>query len=90
MPGGKELSANKNILSVRSPVFEAMFARQEMVENQANRVVIEDIDADVFDALLNFAYNSEMSAIKQFAPELFVAANKVYSFYNIYKKYTII
>ena len=79
MPDGKELSANKSILSVRSPVFEAMFARQEMAENQNNRVVIEDIDADVFLALLDYIYNGEVDGIEQFAPELFIAANKVYN-----------
>ena len=52
---GTEFMAHKCVLSVRSPVFAAMFA-SDMKEKLENRVEINDIDVDVFEQFLRFVY----------------------------------
>ena len=75
--GGKEFQAHKLILSIHSPVFAAMFAHNDVKEAQEGKVVITDIEPDVFQELLNCIY-SEQTVIKDYCvAELFVAADKV-------------
>ncbi|CAG2183026.1 unnamed protein product, partial [Oppiella nova] len=52
---GREFTAHKCVLSVRSRVFSAMFAT-DMKECHENRVNIDDMDVDVFEQLLSFIY----------------------------------
>eukprot|EP00128_Syssomonas_multiformis_P011362 Colp12_sorted_trinity150504_noHs@22492 len=52
---GEPFKCHKAILSVRSPVFEAMFGNQ-MLENIGNVVRLDYIRADVFRAFLAFIY----------------------------------
>ncbi|XP_044010139.1 speckle-type POZ protein-like B [Aphidius gifuensis] len=58
--GQKLFPAIKVILGARSPVFSAMFDREQLKENKNNEVVIEDIEEDVFEEFLHFIYTSEM------------------------------
>ncbi|XP_042910111.1 speckle-type POZ protein [Parasteatoda tepidariorum] len=51
----KDISAHKFVLSVRSPVFAAMFG-QDMVENQTGIVDIADMDGQTLHAFLEFVY----------------------------------
>ncbi|XP_044021037.1 speckle-type POZ protein-like [Aphidius gifuensis] len=56
---GKELKAHKMILSIKSPVFSAMFDHESMKESRDNRVVIEDMDADVVKQMLEYIYTGK-------------------------------
>ena len=51
---------HRNILSVRSPVFEAMF-ESEMRENRSQEVIIRDMKPDVVREMLHFIYNGATS-----------------------------
>jgi hypothetical protein len=44
---GRKFAAHKNILTMRSPVFAAMF-RHPTKEMQSNQVEVKDVDPDVF------------------------------------------
>jgi len=72
---GKEFRAHKTILSARSPVFAAMLS-SEMRETYLNRVDIEDVTPDIFEALLRFIYTDQVDLTKSDAKELLVAANR--------------
>ena len=75
--GGKEFYAHKLILSAHSPVFAAMFGHKDTKEAQEGKVVITDIEPEVFQELLYCIY-SDTVLIKDFCvAELFVAADKV-------------
>lgn len=75
--GSRQFKAHKTILATRSKVFEAMFAHQTS-ENLTNRVVIEDIEPDVFRVLLHFIYTGRVSLAEmgKFAARLYTAADK--------------
>ncbi|KAI2808905.1 hypothetical protein BLOT_000046 [Blomia tropicalis] len=51
---GKEIPSHKTILGCRSSVFEAMFSHGKMLENQDNRVKIDDISSEIMEIILNF------------------------------------
>lgn len=72
---GKELRAHKAILSARSAVFAAMF-QHEMAERVQNRVVVTDLDYDVFREMLAYVYTGEAPNIESATAELLVAADK--------------
>ncbi len=72
----REFRAHKFILSTRSPVFAAMFQHSEMKENQENRVVVQDISPDIFDALLRFLYTDQVDLSTVDATALLIAANR--------------
>ncbi|XP_073823393.1 protein roadkill-like [Musca autumnalis] len=72
----QELKAHKNILSMRSEVFEAMFEHESMMENTSNRVEINDMEYSVVHEMLTFIYTNEAPNIEDMAMELFVAADK--------------
>ena len=72
--GGERFAAHKSILAARSPVFAAMFDH-DTKERQENKVDIPDMDAKVFQELLNFIYTCK--ANDSMLPELLVAADKV-------------
>ncbi|XP_044021024.1 speckle-type POZ protein-like [Aphidius gifuensis] len=56
---GKELKAHKMILSIKSPVFSAMFDHESMKESRDNRVVIKDIDVDVVKQMMEYIYTGK-------------------------------
>jgi len=72
---GQEIKAHKLIISARSPVFAAMFT-SGMKENLVNRVDIEDVSPDVFQALLHFIYTDQVDFAEVDAKDLLIAANK--------------
>lgn len=74
---GREFKAHKAILASRSEVFASMF-KHATTENITNRVVIKDIDPDVFQQLLRFIYTGRLSTatMDAMASELLAAADK--------------
>ncbi|XP_044005619.1 TD and POZ domain-containing protein 3-like [Aphidius gifuensis] len=56
---GKEIKAHKMMLSIKSPVFSAMFNHESMKESKDNRVIIEDTDADVIKQMLEYIYTEK-------------------------------
>jgi speckle-type POZ protein len=71
----KEFFAHKNILSIRSKVFEAMFS-SDMIESQSNRCTIDDIESEVFEELLTFIYTGNAPKAQTMAEKLLAAAEK--------------
>lgn len=75
--GGTEIKSHKMILSAQSPVFSAMFNHETMKETTENRVVIQDVDAEVAQQMLEFIYTNKMPRkIDEFADRLMVVAQK--------------
>ncbi|CAL5011090.1 unnamed protein product [Urochloa decumbens] len=54
--GGETIEAHKIVLAARSPVFKAEFFGT-MMESGTSRVTVEDMQPEVFRALLHFIYN---------------------------------
>ena len=73
---GKHFKGHKAILAARSPVFGAMF-EHEMEERKNGRVQILDVESDVFKEMLQFIYTGKTTKLKEMAPELLAAADKV-------------
>lgn len=75
--GSREFPVYKGILASRSQVFAAMF-EYPTKENLTHRVVIEDVEPDVFQELLRFIYTGRVSMGKmdKFAAKLHTAADK--------------
>ncbi|XP_057367454.1 kelch repeat and BTB domain-containing protein 4-like [Daphnia carinata] len=74
---GQRIGGHVAILSVSSPVFEAMFTN-DMVEAKTGRVVIADIEADIFKDLLHYIYTGRTATplTEPTAQSLYVAAEK--------------
>ena len=71
----KEFPVHKAIVCARSAVFEAMFTH-DLKEKATGRVDIEDIDAETFQALLEFVYTGVVSDLTGLADRLLPAAKK--------------
>ena len=76
---GREFPAHKLVLSTRSPVFQAMFSHGSMVENVNNLVEVAEMRGEVMQSLLDYIYSGTIGDIKNLAPELLEAADKVRS-----------
>ncbi|KAL3080602.1 hypothetical protein niasHT_034788 [Heterodera trifolii] len=81
--GGKKtgLMAHKTILMGASEVFEAMFKHEEQNETKAgdspsNPIVVIDIEAITFKAMLRYIYTNDLSAIDGDGIDMLYAANK--------------
>lgn len=74
---GREFSVHSVILSLRSPVFAAMFSASSCRENQLKKVEVEDIDGNVMEAFLAYLYGRIVPNWETIAGELAYAANKV-------------
>lgn len=72
----KEFKTHSVILALHSPVFEAMFANKNLVENEQQRVYIEDISGQVMEAFISYLYGQEYTEWKTIAGELAKAADK--------------
>src|SRR5699024_7542674 len=79
--GGKEIPASKFVLAARSAVCDAMCSN-EFRENAEYRVVIEDVDMEVFEVLLKCLYTGQCEAIELHAAELMRAADLVSGWKN--------
>lgn len=74
---GTELKTHKILLSLKSSVFCAMFENETMKETQENRVVIDDIDAEVGRQMLEFIYTDrEPSKLNELTTELLIVSDK--------------
>lgn len=74
---GRRFPVHKSILAARSPVFSAMF-QCPLQESANNQVYIDDIEADVFAALLNFIYTDKLPDFDSVdSSQLIIAADKV-------------
>ena len=73
----REFPAHKTILAARSEVFAAMF-QNPTKENLTNQIKIEDIEPEVFYALLRFIYTGRVlfDKMESMAAGLFIAADK--------------
>ncbi|KAK8767778.1 hypothetical protein V5799_005437 [Amblyomma americanum] len=72
---GRTFAAHRSILAARSPVFRAMFAHP-MQEQALGEVVVQDVEHDVFAALLRFMYTGRVPDSIEKPRPLFVAADK--------------
>lgn len=66
---------HKNILSIRSPVFNTMM-ETKMLESKENKVAITDISPRALEEFLRFLYSGKVNDINEIASELLYAANK--------------
>jgi len=76
--GEEVFFCHRNILSVRSPVFKAMF-HSDMIENHSQNVVIKDVKPEVVKEMLHFIYNGATSTEKvmdEIAKDLLGAADQ--------------
>ncbi|XP_015908467.1 speckle-type POZ protein [Parasteatoda tepidariorum] len=70
--------AHRNVLSARSPVFQAMF-EQDMCESKNGVVHITDIDSNTLDRLLMFIYSDTLDDLEcESAFQLYSAAEKYF------------
>lgn len=74
---GLSFPVHKLILSLRSPVFAAMFNHRDLKENQKKQVEIDDISGEVMEALLKYIYSGDIRGITGIAGSLLSAADKV-------------
>lgn len=57
--GNSIFPAHRGVLAARSPVFAAMF-KADMLESRTHKVIIEDIEASVFEEFLYFLYTGQL------------------------------
>ena len=73
--GGQNFRVHRSILSVRSPVLSAMFRSQR---NGSNHYEIDEIDKEIFEKVLQFAYTGRADNLTEMtAVDLLSAANKL-------------
>ncbi|VAI36524.1 unnamed protein product [Triticum turgidum subsp. durum] len=78
--GGETFSAHRYVLAARSPVFKAEFFGSMEESTTKNAIRIDDMEAQVFSALLTFMYTDTLPDMKQeeeyhMAQHLLVAAD---------------
>ncbi|XBH72562.1 hypothetical protein VPH35_099818 [Triticum aestivum] len=79
--GGETFSAHRYVLAARSPVFRAEFFGSMEESTTKNAIRIDDMEAQVFSALLTFMYTDALPDMKQeeeynMAQHLLVAADR--------------
>ncbi|KAG8172797.1 hypothetical protein JTE90_018589 [Oedothorax gibbosus] len=74
---GKSFSAHRSIMAARSPVFRAMFEKDEMSEGRSGVVDIDDVDSETVDRMLVFLYGDSLQGLQWGeAASLYYAADK--------------
>ncbi|KAL6659283.1 hypothetical protein ACP70R_003323 [Stipagrostis hirtigluma subsp. patula] len=73
--GGENFRAHKIVLATRSPVFKAQLYGP-MKERRARRVTVEDMQPDVFKALLHFIYTDSRPAWEDLEGHEYYEINK--------------
>lgn len=81
--GKEKFYAQRAILSVRSPVFAAMF-QSGMQEAKLNLITITDFKPAVFQEVLRFIYTDKVKGLSKMAHDLLAAADK-YEFNKLRK-----
>ena len=74
---GNHYHVHKNMLSTRSPVFDAMFRHEDTKEAQEGRVVIEDVPKEEFEAFLKYLYLCEIPEKELVGEQLLMLADMV-------------
>ncbi|KAL6843299.1 hypothetical protein ACP4OV_027012 [Aristida adscensionis] len=74
--GGKTFPAHKAVLGARSPVFRAQLFGQ-MKEGTAKRVTLEDMQPEVFEALLHFIYTDTLPDWEDLGNDDYCEINKL-------------
>ena len=73
--GDKVYDCHQFMLSARSPVFRAMF-QAEMREKKTKKVIVTDLNPDVFQEVLTFIYTGKCPNVDNLARDLLGAADK--------------
>ncbi|XP_044582700.1 speckle-type POZ protein B-like [Cotesia glomerata] len=73
--GDKKILAHKVILTIRSPVFAAMFSHQ-LKENKENEITIPDMDPEVCEKLLEYIYTENVTGLDEVVELLYEEADK--------------
>ena len=74
---GTDFPVHKFVLSVRSPVFAALFHHGDTKEAQEGRVAIEDVHKDTFETFLKHLYLFEKPKKELINEQLLMLADKV-------------
>jgi len=72
--GGKEFKAYKNVLMAHSEIFQVMLSSPNSTEAQQSLVKIEDISADVIQALIDWMHFLKLDNLEEIACDLYKAA----------------
>jgi len=75
--GEKKFHAHKEILMLRSRIFEAMF-NSDTKERRESSVVIEDFDETIVEEMILFMYTDTCTRIGEIAKDLLAAADKYF------------
>ena len=73
--GDEQTNCTSKILSLRSPVFDAMF-KTGMTEVNTGQVVIEDLEETTLGKLLEFIYTGKLTELEDHLDRLLYAADK--------------
>ncbi|XP_074096146.1 speckle-type POZ protein B-like [Cotesia typhae] len=73
--GDKKILAHKLILTIRSPVFAAMFSHQ-LKENKENEITIPDLDPEVCEKMLEYIYTENVTGLDEIVEFLYEEADK--------------
>ncbi|XP_078583963.1 kelch-like protein 24 [Branchiostoma floridae x Branchiostoma japonicum] len=71
---GKEIPCHRNVLAACSEYFRAMFCNGHR-ESQEHKVTIHEVNSDVMQLLVDYAYTSKVTITKDNAAELLEGAN---------------
>uniref|UniRef100_A0A6V7JGS3 BTB domain-containing protein n=1 Tax=Bracon brevicornis TaxID=1563983 RepID=A0A6V7JGS3_9HYME len=72
----EKLPAHKLFLTIRSPIFAAMFTNENSEESKTNEIKIDDAEPAVVKAMLEFIYTDRVKNLNLYARKLFAIAHK--------------